>query len=191
MVSLSQSGASPDIVRTLEAARAGGAITAAIVNQADSPLARAAAHVLPQHAGPEKQRRRHQERDRHARRLRPAGRDLAAGPGAAGGAGPAARAAGSGARLRLERRPAGARAGDPASTWSAAGPGSASPRRPALKLKETSGVLAEALSAAEIQHGPKAVIGPGFPVLVYGLADPGGEDAPQVRGRSRRASARR
>ena len=39
VVSLSQSGASPDIVRTLEAARAGGAITAAIVNQPDSPLA--------------------------------------------------------------------------------------------------------------------------------------------------------
>ncbi len=54
VVSLSQSGASPDIVRTLEAARAGGAITAAIVNQADSALAHAAAHVLPQHAGPEK-----------------------------------------------------------------------------------------------------------------------------------------
>ena len=53
VVSLSQSGASPDIVRTLEAARAGGAVTAAIVNQPDSPLARAAAHFLPQHAGPE------------------------------------------------------------------------------------------------------------------------------------------
>ena len=47
----------------------------------------------------------------------------------------------------------------------------------ALKLKETSGVLAEALSAAEIQHGPKAVIGPGFPILAYGLDDPGGQDS--------------
>ena len=57
------------------------------------------------------------------------------------------------------------------------GPGLGIAEETALKLKETSGVLAEALSAAEIQHGPKAVIGPGFPVLVYGLADPGGEDA--------------
>ena len=47
----------------------------------------------------------------------------------------------------------------------------------ALNLKETSGLHAEALSAAEVQHGPRAVIGEGFPVLAYGLADPGGEDA--------------
>ena len=57
------------------------------------------------------------------------------------------------------------------------GPGLGIAAETALKLKETSGVLAEALSAAEIQHGPKAVIGPGFPVLAYGLADPGGQDA--------------
>ena len=57
------------------------------------------------------------------------------------------------------------------------GPGLGIAEETALKLKETSGVLAEALSAAEIQHGPKAVIGPGFPVLAYGLADAGGEDA--------------
>ena len=57
------------------------------------------------------------------------------------------------------------------------GPGLGIAAESALKLKETSGLLAEALSAAEIQHGPKAVIGPGFPVLAYGLADPGGEDA--------------
>ena len=101
-----------------------------------------------------------------------------AGSAPAGGAGAAARAAGGGAR---------AATGAPAlplleqahraSTWSAAGRVSAIAAETALKLKETSGVLAEALSAAEIQHGPKAVIGPGFPVLAYGLADPGGEDA--------------
>ena len=38
-------------------------------------------------------------------------------------------------------------------------------------------MLAEALSAAEIQHGPKAVIGPGFPILAYGLDDAGGQDS--------------
>ena len=56
------------------------------------------------------------------------------------------------------------------------GPGLGVAAETALKLKETSGVLAEALSAAEIQHGPKAVIGPGFLILAYGLDDPGGED---------------
>ena len=57
------------------------------------------------------------------------------------------------------------------------GPGLGVAAETALKLKETSGVLAEALSAAEIQHGPKAVIGPGFPILAYGLDDPGGQDS--------------
>ncbi|HEX3677636.1 MAG TPA: SIS domain-containing protein, partial [Sphingomicrobium sp.] len=35
----------------------------------------------------------------------------------------------------------------------------------ALKLKETCGIHAEAISAAEILHGPIAIVGPGFPVL--------------------------
>ena len=176
VVSLSQSGASPDIVRTLEAARAGGAITAAIVNQADSPLAHAAAHLLPQHAGPEQ--------------------SVAATKSVIATLTVCARLVATwrqdqellAALNRLPERLMAALACD----WSAAlpmlehatrlyvvgrGPGLGIAEETALKLKETSGVLAEALSAAEIQHGPKAVIGPGFPVLVYGLADPGGEDA--------------
>jgi glucosamine--fructose-6-phosphate aminotransferase (isomerizing) len=36
----------------------------------------------------------------------------------------------------------------------------------ALKLKETCGVHAEAFSAAEVRHGPMALVGPGFPVLM-------------------------
>ena len=176
VVSLSQSGASPDIVRTLEAARAGGAITAAIVNQPDSPLARAAAHPLAQHAGPE--------------------RSVAATKSVIATLVASARLVASwcddrdllAALSRLPERLEAALACD----WSPAlpvlehaqslyvvgrGPGLGIAAESALKLKETSGLLAEALSAAEIQHGPKAVIGPGFPVLAYGLADPGGEDA--------------
>ena len=176
VVSLSQSGASPDIVRTLEAARAGGAITAAIVNQPDSPLARVAAHPLAQHAGPE--------------------RSVAATKSVIATLVACARLAASwrddrdllAALSRLPERLEATLACD----WSPAlpvlehaqslyvvgrGPGLGIAAETALKLKETSGLLAEALSAAEIQHGPKAVIGPGFPVLAYGLADPGGEDA--------------
>jgi glutamine---fructose-6-phosphate transaminase (isomerizing) len=176
VVSLSQSGASPDIVRTLEAAQAGGAITAAIVNQPDSPLARVAAHRLALHAGPE--------------------RSVAATKSVIATLAACARLVANwqedgvllAALERLPERLEAALACD----WSAAlplleqatrlyvvgrGPGLGVAEETALKLKETSGVLAEALSAAEIQHGPKAVIVPGFPVLAYGLADPGGEDA--------------
>ena len=176
VVSLSQSGASPDIVRTLAAAREGGAITAAIVNQPGSPLAEAAGHFLPQHAGPE--------------------RSVAATKSVVATMAAAARLIATwrgdeallAALARLPERLEAALACD----WSPAldeladasalyvvgrGPGLGVAAETALKLKETSGVLAEALSAAEIQHGPKAVIGPGFPVLAYGLADPGGADA--------------
>jgi glucosamine--fructose-6-phosphate aminotransferase (isomerizing) len=41
----------------------------------------------------------------------------------------------------------------------------------ALKLKETCGIHAEALSAAELMHGPMALTGPDFPVLVFSQHD--------------------
>lgn len=176
VVSLSQSGASPDIVSTLAAARDGGAITAAIVNQPDSPLARTATHVLPQHAGPEQ--------------------SVAATKSVIATLTACARLVATWQNDRalldaLGQLPDRLRAAL-ACDWSAAlpvleqtsrlyvvgrGPGLGIAEETALKLKETSSVLAEAMSAAEIHHGPKAVIGPGFPVLVYGLADAGGEDA--------------
>ena len=41
----------------------------------------------------------------------------------------------------------------------------------ALKFKETCGLHAEAFSAAEIRHGPLALAGPGFPVLIFRQSD--------------------
>jgi glucosamine--fructose-6-phosphate aminotransferase (isomerizing) len=41
----------------------------------------------------------------------------------------------------------------------------------ALKLKETSGLHAEALSAAELRHGPMALVQNGFPVLLFAQDD--------------------
>ena len=37
----------------------------------------------------------------------------------------------------------------------------------ALKFKETCGLHAEAFSAAEVRHGPMALVGPDFPVLCF------------------------
>lgn len=53
-LAVSQSGRSPDVVACLEAARAGGAIAVACVNDVGSPLAAAAEVVLPHQAGPER-----------------------------------------------------------------------------------------------------------------------------------------
>jgi glucosamine--fructose-6-phosphate aminotransferase (isomerizing) len=41
----------------------------------------------------------------------------------------------------------------------------------ALKFKETCGLHAEAFSAAEVKHGPMALVGRGFPVLMLSQND--------------------
>jgi glucosamine--fructose-6-phosphate aminotransferase (isomerizing) len=41
----------------------------------------------------------------------------------------------------------------------------------ALKLKETCGLHAEAFSSAEVKHGPMALVGEGFPVLLFAQED--------------------
>ena len=52
-LAMSQSGPSDDLVEAVAMAKAAGAVTAAIVNDTDSPLARACDIVLPMAAGPE------------------------------------------------------------------------------------------------------------------------------------------
>lgn len=45
----------------------------------------------------------------------------------------------------------------------------------ALKFKETCGLHAEAFSAAEVRHGPMAIVGQGFPVLAFATSDNAGD----------------
>ena len=51
------------------------------------------------------------------------------------------------------------------------GPSAAIANEAALKFKETSGLHAEAYSAAEVMHGPMALVGQGFPVLALAARD--------------------
>jgi glucosamine--fructose-6-phosphate aminotransferase (isomerizing) len=175
-LAISQSGASPDLVMTVEAAAAAGALTLAIVNELTSPLARAAAFVLDQHAGPE--------------------RSVAATKSCITSMVAAARLIAlwrqdADLLAALERLPERLEAAA-ALDWSAAlavlapaaslyvvgrGLGLGIAAESALKLKETSALHAEALSAAELRHGPRAVLEPGFPVLIYALEDPASADA--------------
>lgn len=50
----------------------------------------------------------------------------------------------------------------------------------ALKLKETCGLHAEAFSAAEVRHGPMAIVGPGFPIIAFATSDAAGDDVRAV-----------
>ena len=175
-LAISQSGASPDLVMTLEAAAAAGALTVAIVNDTDgaarqggaascsiSAPARSAASPPPRASSPRSSSRRAWSR---CWRRDP---DLLA------------------ALERLPERLEAALALD----WSAGlavlapaaslyvvgrGLGLGIAAESALKLKETSALHAEALSAAELRHGPRAVIEPGFPLLLYALDDPASAD---------------
>ncbi|XKE47523.1 SIS domain-containing protein [Halomonas organivorans] len=55
------------------------------------------------------------------------------------------------------------------------GAGLAVAQEAALKFKETCAIQAEPFSGAEVRHGPMALVGPGYPVLVF--APPGAEQA--------------
>jgi len=67
------------------------------------------------------------------------------------------------------------------------GPGFAVAQEAALKFKETCGLHAEAFSTAEVIHGPMALVGDGFPVLIFAQADDSQRGvltlADQLRGR--------
>jgi glucosamine--fructose-6-phosphate aminotransferase (isomerizing) len=175
VLALSQSGASPDIVKSLEAASADGATSVAIVNQPASPLSAAARHVLVQNAGEEKSVAATKSFILTctvlARLLASWRQDPAL----------------SDALQRLPERLKQAIATE----WGATvdvlrdatnlyvlgrGPTHAIAGEAALKLKETCYLHAEAFSAAEVQHGPKAVIDRDFPLLALATADEGGAD---------------
>jgi glutamine---fructose-6-phosphate transaminase (isomerizing) len=176
VLAISQSGASPDIVATMAAATKGGGCTVAIVNAPGAPLALAASHVLPQRAGPE---RSVAATKSFICSLVCVARLIALWRGDE---------ALIAALQRLPERLEAALRCD----WAAAVPllapagsmyvvgrglGFGIVQEWALKLKETSGLHAEAVSAAEVHHGPRAVIDQGFPVLALALDDPGGRDA--------------
>lgn len=55
------------------------------------------------------------------------------------------------------------------------GPGLGIAQEAALKFKETCGLHAEAFSAAEVRHGPMALVGPDFPLLVFRQSDKSAE----------------
>ena len=51
------------------------------------------------------------------------------------------------------------------------GPSWAMANEAALKFKETCQIHAESYSTAEVQHGPIAIVEPGFPALVFATGD--------------------
>jgi glutamine---fructose-6-phosphate transaminase (isomerizing) len=170
VVSVSQSGQSPDIVALQAAGREAGALSIAVVNVEDSPLARGAEAVVPLGAGV--------ERSVAATKTCIASAAVLAALVAEWRDDAALRAA--------VRRLPDALSAALAHDWDAAlpdfrqassayvvgrGPALPMAAEAALKLKETAVLHAEAFSGAEVMHGPLQLLEPGFPVIAFAQGD--------------------
>ncbi|MFZ1104798.1 MAG: SIS domain-containing protein [Hyphomicrobiaceae bacterium] len=165
-LAISQSGKSDDLIAMALSARAAGALTVAVLNVTDGPLARACDLILPIGAGPETSvaaSKTFVATLTALQRLVAAWTDDAA----------LARAVDA-----LPERLTEATDLD----WSAAtgalsrtrslvtigrGPTLAIAREASLKLKETCNLHAEAFSGAEFLHGPVALAAPTYPILMF------------------------
>lgn len=176
-VGVSQSGRSPDLVQIFQRVGEGGARTVALVNKPDSPLADLADIVLPHHAGDENAVAATKT---FIASLIGLARLVTLWSGR-----PDLSAALTALPDRLEQALA--------CDWTAAldvlmavdrmlviarGASLATAGEAALKLKETCALQAEAFSAAEVMHGPRALIEAGYPVL--GVAPDGPDQASTV-----------
>jgi glutamine---fructose-6-phosphate transaminase (isomerizing) len=168
VIGISQSGASPDVVGVVRAAREQGAVTLAITNTPESDLAAAAAHVIDLRAGPERAVAATKTYTATLVVLAMLTAGLAARDAAARAAElaglPDALAAGLALEGEVQRVAADQAALDRCVVL-ARGYQYATAREWALKLKELAYVLADPYSAADFMHGPLALVEAGFPVL--------------------------
>jgi len=165
VIGISQSGESPDIVGVLEEAQRQGAPTVAITNQADSPLARAAAHVLLLGAGEERSVAATKTYTSQLAALamlsmaledRPADDALA----------PVVSWMEAALKTEPEARAAAERIADSdRAVVIGRGYQYCTAFEISLKIKELAGVEAEPYSSADFQHGPKAMAEGGMPAV--------------------------
>jgi glucosamine--fructose-6-phosphate aminotransferase (isomerizing) len=176
VIGISQSGASPDVIAVIEAAGSQGCLTVAITNEAESRLAQAADLVVALEAGPE--RSVPASKTYTASLLAMALISQAIDPDADFAAALARVPRALGAALQLDEELdhlAPALLG-PRAVVIGRGFNLSTAEEVALKLTETSYVLARAWSVADFEHGPIAVVDAGFPVLLVGSAGPVASD---------------
>ncbi len=178
-IAVSQSGRSPDALRLTEAARRGGALVVGFVNDEASPLAGLVDVLVPLHAGPEHSVAATKsflatcvaflhlvsvwsEDPALLSALEHAPR-LLTDAGACDWSTPLSALRQASSLYVISR-----------------GLGLGIAQEMALKFKETCRIHAEAFSAAEVLHGPMALAGPGFPVLVLDPADEGSDSTRSV-----------
>ena len=169
-LAISQSGKSPDLVKSVETAKAAGAYVVALVNAPGSPLESIADATLPLMAGPELS----VAATKSFILTLTAALQLVAAWSADAHLGDAVYAL-PGKLVeawRLDWSPA-VELLKPARNLFVVGRGLGFgvACEAALKFKETCGLHAEAFSSAEVQHGPMALVNRGFPVLAFAQRD--------------------
>jgi glutamine---fructose-6-phosphate transaminase (isomerizing) len=179
MIGVSQSGGSPDLVRSLQVAREQGALTVAVTNSAGSPLAEAAELDLDVLAGPERAVAATKSYTAQLLALYLLSDHVAGGDGSAAEVLPALGRAllehdGAVAELAQRYRFASRM------VTTARGYSYPTAREAALKLMETSYLSAQAFSGADLLHGPLAMIDPQVPVLAVVGEGIGGQAMQQV-----------
>ena len=175
VVGISQSGRSPDIVAVVDEARRQGALTVALTNAADSPLADAADHAVDLHAGPERATAatKTYTTELLAAALLSTALDPPSSDEAADLAGVPVLLAAALTAEASARDLASAHAGRERAVVLGRGYSYASAREWALKLQELALVAAMSYSAADFEHGPLALAEPGLPVLADAPSGPG------------------
>ena len=174
-VAISQSGRSPDLLATVAAQKSAGAFVIALVNDAESPLAGIADELLALSAGPEMSVAATKSYIASLAGLAALtaawteDADLAAGVAALPEQLPQAFALDWSAAIPALR--------DATNLFVIGrGYGFGVAQEAALKLKETCGLHAECFSAAEVKHGPMALVGEGFPILAFAGSGAAGDD---------------
>src|SRR6202158_5180927 len=166
VIGISQSGESPDVIAVIEEAERQGQVTVAVTNHPESRLARTAELLLPLGAGPERSvpASKTYVASLLAMALISQALDPDASFEAALGQVPPALAAALEQDDELDRLvPA---LLGPRAIVLGRGFNFSTAEEIALKLTETSYVLARAWSVADFEHGPIAVVEPGFPVVL-------------------------
>jgi glutamine---fructose-6-phosphate transaminase (isomerizing) len=169
-IAISQSGRSPDLIATLDAAKEAGALTVALVNDEDSPLATSADYALPLCAGEEQSVAATKS---YLASLAALVHLTAEWIGDADMARALARTPDDMERAWQLDWQGALDTLRPASHLYviARGVGLGIAQEAALKCKETCGLHAESFSSAEVRHGPQALLHENFPALVFAQDD--------------------
>jgi glucosamine--fructose-6-phosphate aminotransferase (isomerizing) len=191
VIGISQSGQSPDIVSVVEDGRRQGALTLAITNNAASPLAQAAEFTLDIGAGVERAVAATKTYTAQAMALAMLSAALSESVEQTAELAGVPHAVAEALRLEPEIERHAARYRDMAQcVVLGRGYNFATALEWSLKLKELAYVVAERYSTAEFQHGPIALVEPGFPVLAAAPRDAGlGETVALLRRLSREHGA--